>query len=239
MMKKAIIIGATSGIGRALALELARAGYNVGITGRRRELLGEIAAEVPGSFVPSAFDAAAKDAPEKLSSLVSEMGGIDLFVFSSGTGDFNPDLDPEIEERTNRLNVDAFTRLCGEAFILMQAAGGGHIAAITSIMGLRGSGAAPSYAASKAYQINYLEGLRQLSVKNGGRIAVTDIRPGSVATDMMKGEGHFWISSPERAAQVIMRAIRRRKAVQYVTPRWAFVAWLLKRLPRGIYYKIT
>lgn len=237
-MKKAVIIGATSGIGRALAIELGRDGFRVGVAGRRADLLSELVAEAPGSFVPAVFDATAADAARCLADLIARLGGMDLFVFSSGTGDINPELDHDIEERTNRLNVDAFTRLCGEAYKYMRSAGGGHIVAITSVMGLRGSGGAPSYAASKAYQINYLEGLRQLSVKGGHGIAVTDIRPGSVATDMMKGEGHFWIAAPERAAQLIARAVRRRKAVQYVTPRWAVLGWLLKRLPRAVYNRM-
>jgi short-subunit dehydrogenase len=237
-MRRAVIIGASSGIGRALAAELARDGYRVGITGRRAELLEEIAAGSPENFVAAVFDATGENAAEKLEKVISELGGMDLFVFCSGTGDINPNLDHETERRTNRLNVDAFTRLCGAAYNYMQAGGGGHIAAVTSVMGLRGSGAAPSYAASKAYQINYLEGLRQRSVKGGHGITITDLRPGSVDTDMMKGEGHFWIVTPERAAATIMKAIRRRKSVQYVSPRWAIMGGLLKWLPRAVYNRM-
>jgi short-subunit dehydrogenase len=219
-------------------VELSREGYRVGITGRRAELLGEIAALSPENFVASAFDATAADAAEKLEALTARLGGMDLFVFCSGTGEVNPTLDPATEEHTNRLNVDAFTRLCGAAYNHLQRAGGGHLAAVTSVMGLRGSGAAPSYAASKAYQINYLEGLRQRSTKGGHGITVTDLRPGSVDTDMMKGEGHFWIVPPRRAAAVIAKAINRRRSVQYVTPRWAIVGRLLKWLPRAIYNRM-
>ncbi len=237
-MKKAIVIGATSGIGRALARELVRNGYRAGITGRRAELLAEIAAGSPESFVTAVFDATAEDALPRLDDLISGLDGVDLFVFCAGTGDLNPDLDPATEERTNRLNVDAFTQLCGAVYKYMQAHGGGHIAAVTSVMGLRGSGLAPAYAASKAYQINYLEGLRQRSAKGGHGITVTDIRPGSVDTAMMKGEGHFWIATPERASLVIARAIARKKSVQYVTPRWAIVGRLLKMMPRAIYNRL-
>ena len=237
-MRRAIIIGATSGIGQALARKLAAEGYRVGIAGRRGERLAEIAAGSPDDFVVKAFDATAEDAVAHLEKLIAEVGGMELFVLCSGTGDINPALDYGIEERTNRLNVEAFTRLCGTAYNHLHANGGGHLAAVTSVMGLRGSGAAPSYAASKAYQINYLEGLRQRSAKGGHGITVTDLRPGSVRTDMMKGEDHFWIATPERAAQVITKAIRRKKQVQYVTPRWALIGWLLKHLPRWIYNKM-
>lgn len=237
-MKKAVVIGATSGIGRALALELTGNGYKVGATGRRAELLTELAATDPESFVTAVFDATGEGTVEHLEKLIGRLGGMDLFVFCSGAGDSNPTLDYQIESNTNRINVDGFTRLCGAAYNYMRANGGGHIAAITSVMGLRGSGDAPAYAASKAYQINYLEGLRVLSAKDGHGITVTELRPGSVDTDMMKGEGHFWIATPRRAAQVIARAIRRKKAVAYVTPRWAIIGRLLKMLPRTIYNRI-
>ncbi|MDR2912458.1 MAG: SDR family NAD(P)-dependent oxidoreductase [Alistipes sp.] len=245
-IKRAIIIGASSGIGRALAEELARDGYRVGITGRRAEQLAALAAtaalsagaDLPESFVTGVFDATAEDAPAGLEKLIATLGGVELFVFCAGTGDLNPQLNYAVESHANRLNVDAFTRLCGVAYNHLQAAGGGHIAVVTSVMGLRGSDAAPAYSASKAYQINYLEGLRRKSAKGGHGITVTDLRPGSVDTAMMKGEGHFWVATPERAARVIARTIRRKRSVQYVTPRWAVVGWLLKRLPRAIYDKI-
>ena len=237
-MKKAVVIGATSGIGRALAILMAERGWTVGVTGRRGERLAELEREYPGSFVSSVFDVTSPDGVEKLAGLVAALDGVDLLVYNSGTGDLNPDLDPVPELRTNAVNVEAFTGAMVFAYNYFAALGGGHIAAVTSIMGLRGSGAAPSYAASKAYQINYLEGLRQRSAKEGKRITVTDLRPGSVDTAMMKGEGHFWISSPERAARVIMKAIDRRKAVQYVTPRWRIIGAMLKRLPRFLFNKL-
>lgn len=97
--------------------------------------------------------------------------------------------------------------------------------------GLRGSRTAPSYAASKAYQINYLESLRQKACRQKLPIRVVDIRPGSVRTAMMKGEGHFWIASPQRAAQCICRAVRKGRSVQYVTPRWRWIGLALKIIP--------
>lgn len=236
-IKRAVIIGATSGIGRALALELAADGWRVGVTGRREELLADLAARKPDNLIPAVMDATAEDAAG-LQKFIGELGGMDLFVFCAGRGDINPELDHEAEECTNRLNVDAFTRLCGAAYNHMRMNGGGHIAAVTSVMGIRGSGAAPAYAASKAYQINYLEGLRQRSAQGGHGVTVTDLRPGSVDTKMMKGEGHFWIATPERAAATIMKAISRKRAVQYVTPRWAIMGRLLKMMPRAIHEKM-
>lgn len=238
MEKIAVIVGGSSGIGRELALELAGQGYVVGVTGRRAELLESLASDGGGNIVTSVFDATSSDIEKVLISFVEKLGGMDLFVFCAGTGDLNPGLGYDIEARTNRLNVDAFTACVGFAYNYYAAHGGGHICAVTSVMGLRGSGAAPAYAASKAYQINYLEGLRQKAVKEKAGIVVTDLRPGSVETDMMKGEGHFWIASPKRAALTIATALRKKKAVAYVTPRWQVVGTILKSLPRTVHKKM-
>ena len=237
-MKKAIVIGATSGIGREIALLLAKNGYKVGATGRRSELLNDLARQSGCAIHTAAFDIAAPDALTRLNELIHTLNGLDLLLFSSGTGHLNPELSPEKETETNRLNVDAFTRIIDRVYAHFAQQGTGHIAVLTSVMGLRGSGMAPAYAASKAYQINYLEGLQQKAAREKSGIAVTDLRPGSMDTAMMKGDGHFWISSPEQAAQVILRAIRKKKRVQYVTPRWRFIGSLLKISPKFIHRKM-
>ena len=109
-MKRAIVIGATSGIGRALAERLAAEGYRVGVTGRREALLEELAASRPGSFCYAAADimdpAAACAALERLA---GELGGMDLCVVSAGTGDLNPGLDYALEEPAIRTNVVGWT----------------------------------------------------------------------------------------------------------------------------------
>jgi len=89
-MKKAIIIGATSGIGKGLARLLAKNNYRVGITGRRNELLQELKEETPGSYLVSSFDVTEPPgAIEHLEKLATELGGIDLLIICSGTGDNN------------------------------------------------------------------------------------------------------------------------------------------------------
>ena len=237
-LKRAVVIGATSGIGRELARLLVADGYRIGVTGRRADLLETLRNESPENCLTEAFDAAAPDAATHLETLIARMDGVDLVVLCAGAGYLNPELDTEPELDTVSLNVTAFTRLSDFIYRYFIACGGGHLVVVTSVMGLRGSGLAPAYAASKAYQINYLEGLRQRACKRGEPVTVTDIRPGSVDTAMMKGEGHFWIASPRRAAEVIMKAVRTRKSVQYVTPRWRTVGLLLKMIPRGLYRKM-
>ena len=237
-MKKAIIVGASSGIGNELAKILVENGYEVGITGRRKPELEKIRESRPESYVISSFDCTTENNTEKLTDLTNKLGGLDLLILSSGTGDLNEKLNYEIENKTNLLNVNAFTEIVDWTFNYFQKQGKGHLVAISSIAGIRGSRIAPAYNASKAYQINYLEGLRQKATKTKKPIYVTDIRPGFVDTDMAKGEGQFWVATKEKAAQQIFTIIKRKKSVGYVTKRWRLIAEILKRLPSGIYRRM-
>lgn len=236
----AVVIGASSGIGRETARLLANLGTygKIGITGRRGLMLEDTASVHPDMFEIAVFDATEEDAVTELEKLITILGHVELVVFCSGTGQINETLDEEIELDTLRLNVTAFTRIMDYCYNYLSLVGGGSVAAVTSVMGLRGSGTAPAYAASKAYQINYLEGLRQRARKEKSRVTVTDIRPGSVETDMMKGEGHFWISQPYRAAELIVESVTFKRRVCYVSRRWNIVGGLLKILPRRIYEKM-
>jgi short-subunit dehydrogenase len=238
-MKKAIIIGATSGIGKGLAQKLANENYVVGITGRRSELLNELKSQNPNVFHPKTFDIIdTKKIVENLENLTKELGGLDLLIISSGTGDLNENLDYEIEKRTVETNITGFTCIANWAFNYFEDQKAGHLVAITSVGGLRGSRIAPAYNSSKAYQINYLEGLRQKAQKLKKPIFVTDIRPGFVDTAMAKGEGQFWVASVEKATSQIYNAIKRKKKIAYITKRWRFIGIILKRIPRQVYDKM-
>jgi len=238
-MKKAIIIGATSGIGKGLAKLLADNNYKVGITGRRTELLNELKNENPNSYFVKSFDVTdTKNTVEKLKELITELGGLDLLIISSGTGDINENLNFEIEKRTIDTNVLGFTSIADWTFNYFEKQKFGHLVAISSIGGLRGSRGAPAYNASKAFQINYIEGLRQKAAKLKEPIFVTDIRPGLVDTEMAKGEGLFWVMPVEKTVRQIYSAIIRKKKVAYVTKRWRLIATILKQIPRVIYDKM-
>jgi short-subunit dehydrogenase len=237
-MKKAIIIGATSGIGNELAKILVYKGYKVGITGRRKAELDKLKKSDPSNYEISSFDCTSENNSEKLSELTDRIGGLDLLILSSGTGDLNEKLDFEIEDKTNKLNVCAFTEIVDWAFNYFEKQKKGHLVAISSIAGIRGSRIAPAYNASKAYQINYLEGLRQKAAKSKNTIYVTDIRPGFVDTDMAKGEGQFWVATKEKAARQIFGIIKKKKGIGYATKRWWIIAKILRLIPNGLYKKI-
>jgi len=238
-MKKAIVIGATSGIGKRLVMLLADNGYKVGITGRRTELLENLRSENSDSYIINAFDVTdTKVAVEKLEELTVELGGLNLLIYCSGTGDINNKLDFEIEKRTIDTNVVGFTSIADWAFNYFEKQKFGHFVAISSIGGLRGSRQAPAYNASKAYQINYLEGLRQKAARLNEQIIITDIRPGFVDTAMAKGEGLFWVMPVEKVVRQIYKAIIRKKKVVYVTKRWRIIALILKLIPKPVYSKL-
>jgi short-subunit dehydrogenase len=226
--RKAIVIGATSGIGRELAL-LLTSQYNVGITGRRKSLLDELQALHPDAFFSMTLDNTKGSSLEsELDQLVVNLGGLDLLVISSGTGDINEKLEFEIEKNTIDLNTTAFTQIAiwGMNYFIRQ--GHGHLVGITSIGGLTGNQLAPAYNATKAYQINYLKSLRKKAVALNLPVLVTDIRPGFVDTDMAKGPGRFWVASPRKAAAQILSAIQLKRKTAYITKRWMLVAWIVK-----------
>ena len=236
-MQKAIIIGASSGIGNALTKLLIQQNYKVGIIARREDLLNEMVAQHPKNVVSRCFDITQKGVTEVLSNLVDEIGSVDLFVFCAGTGELNEELNYNIEESTNKLNVTSFTETINWVYRYFENQNKGHLVVVSSIAGIRGGDIAPSYNASKAYQINYLEGLQKKAKKTNKNISITDVRPGFVDTAMAKGEGLFWVATKEKAAKQIYSAILKKKKVVYVTKRWRLIAFILKTLPKRIYIK--
>lgn len=237
-MKKAIVVGATSGIGKELARILSQHGYILGITGRRIHLLEELQAELPTRSVVRHMDISdPSTSMESLEGLISELGGVDLFVMNAGTGSVDPELPWNQEKETIDVNVAGFTAMVNVAYHHFVRQGSGHLVGISSVAAIRGGGS-PAYNASKAYMSNYLQGLRYRIAKLGLPIAVTDIQPGFVDTPMAKGEGLFWVASPQKAARQIFEAIKKRRKHAYITKRWRVVGWALKAMPDCIYHKL-
>jgi len=231
-MNKAIIIGATSGIGKSLTEILVREGYIVGITGRREEVLELIQTTYSGRVFARKMDVQNLSAIDSIcSELVGQIGGLDLLIISAGIGEENRELNFDVENNVIKTNIQGFTCVADWGMSFFKAQGHGHIVNISSVAGLRGNGLAPSYNATKAYQINYLEGLRLNAYKSTKNIIVTDIRPGFVNTAMAKGDGLFWVAPVEKAAKQIYDAVKRKKKVVYITKRWLLIGYLLKLLP--------
>ncbi len=238
-MKKAIVIGASSGIGRELAKILAENGYLVGAMARRLNLLKSLCNEVKREILVQEVDASDPAvAMGILTRFIKEMNGVDLIVISAGTGDINDKLDWHIEHETIKTNVTGFAALTSVAMHHFIERGSGHLVGISSVAALRGGRESPAYNASKAFESNYLEGLRQKVTQLGLPIIVTDIKPGFVKTAMAKGEGLFWIAPADKAAAQIFNAIQLKKTHAYITRRWRLIAMLLKVIPASIYERL-
>lgn len=234
-----LIVGATSGIGKALLEKYVEMGNFVVAIGRRRQLLDELYKKYNGKVLGEMADVTDVEAIGLvIKDIQKRLGVIDLSIVCAGTGELNPSLDNELESPSIQTNVVGWTFVVDALFHLFERQGKGHLVAITSVGGLRGEPIAPAYSATKAYQINYMEALRKKAYKEGGMITVTDIRPGLVDTAMAKGEGLFWVMPAEKVAAQIIAAIRKKKSVAYVTKRWHVLACLNKHMPWLLYKRI-
>jgi len=237
MMKNALIIGATSGIGKELAKLLVADNYKVVITGRREKLLQQIKETNPDKYVVKVQDVTDLRSSEELfSELENDLKTIDLIVFSSGVGNPNYELEWDKELPTLQTNVIAATKIYGLAYNLFRKQGYGHLVGISSIASIRGNRHVPAYFASKAFQANYLESLWMKGKRSKADIVVTDIQPGFVDTSMAIGKT-FWMSTTEKATKQIYSAIKKKKKKAYITKRWRLIALLLKNIPSVLLQK--
>lgn len=230
MTQRAIVVGASSGIGEALARKLAAEGYEVGLTARSVDRLREIGSELPTQAYVAQMDVTETEAArEAFDRLAAQMGVVDVVVLNAGIAPYNPDLDWEPARDTIDTNVGGFAALATKAVALFKEQGHGQLVGISSVAAHTGSSHAPDYYASKAYVSNYLDGLRYNLRQADADITVTTIEPGFVDTDLAGGE--FWMCSVETAADLIYGAIEKKKRHQYVTRRWRLVVLVLGLLP--------
>ncbi len=237
---RAVIVGASSGIGEALAEKLAPDCEVLVLTARRLERLQTIANRLGTNVQARAMDLQQTQAcVETLSHIIQEHNGVDLVVLCAGTGELNPALEWSLEAPTIAVNVTGCAALAGVSMRHFAQKDQGHLVGISSIAALRGSGRAPAYNASKAFLSSYLEGMRQWARQRGCKnIVVTDIQPGFVDTAMAKGEGLFWVAPARVAAQQIYRDIQRKRRRAYVTRRWRLLAWVFQLIPGFLYERM-
>ena len=233
---RVVIIGASSGMGLEVAKLFIARGYQVGVAARREDRLQALKQEAPDRVVTATIDVTTDDAPERLRDLIGQLGGMDLFFYSSGIGKQNRTLTPDIELATVDTNGLGFTRMIGEAYRYFAERGEGHIAAITSIAGTKGLGPAPSYSATKAFQNVYLQALEQQANARGLKIRFTDIRPGFVNTDLLNDNFRYpMMLSPEKVSRQIVKAIDNKRHVMVIDWRYAILTALWRRLPRPLW----
>lgn len=237
--RHAIVMGATSGIGKEVSLLLAEKGWLVAIAGRRTDMLDKLMQCHNNIKVSRTVDVNTEVAPQTLKEMAEELGGMDLYVHSSGIGWQNAELDMEKELLTVNTNATGFTRMVANAFNMMAENGrGGHIVCITSIAGTKGLGAAPAYSATKRYQAHYLECLAQLAHIRKQNIAITDIRPGFVDTPLIEGSDFPMKLSVKAVAKNIVRAIEKRKAIRIIDWRYRLLVAVWRLIPRCIWTRM-
>lgn len=236
--RKIIIIGATSGIGYEIAQIYRKQGWRIGIAGRRADLLEQIRSEAPEQFETEPIDVTLPDAPEKLYRLIKKIGGMDIFLLSSGIGSQNRSLNPAIELATVETNGVGFTRMVTAAFNYFKENGGGQLAVISSIAGTKGLGAAPAYSATKRFQNIYIDTLDQLAHMEKLPIIFTDIRPGFVRTALLKNDKYPLLMSPSYTAQQIVKAITQKKRRAVIDWKYAILVFFWRLIPNCIWRRL-
>ncbi|MCM1078955.1 MAG: SDR family NAD(P)-dependent oxidoreductase [Bacteroidales bacterium] len=238
--RKAVITGATSGIGREVAKVLASQGWEIAVAGRREERLVELQKELPHVVAIKRIDVTDKDAPQKLEELILELGGMDLYFHSSGIGYQNVDLDVEKEMATVATNGMGFTRMVTAAFHYFSAHPGqkGHIAVISSIAGTKGLGASPAYSSTKRFQSHYMECLAQLAHIRGLDIAFTDIRPGFVTTELIQDCNYPMNMDAAYVARKIVSGINRKKYVLTIDWRYRIIVAFWRLVPGWLWRRM-
>ena len=239
MDKKVIIIGATSGIGREVALIYIAQGWKVGVAGRREAELESLRAEYPEQVYAQTLDVTQEDAPEKLHALIEQVGGMDVFLLSSGIGKQNPTLETGLELTTAATNVEGFIRMTNAAFHYFEQQGHGHLAVISSIAGTKGLGAAPAYSATKGFQNIYMDALDQLARMKKLNIRFTDIRPGFVATPLLNNQKKYpMLMEAPIVALDIVSAIEKKKRVAIIDWKFRLLVGFWRLIPKWIWLRL-
>lgn len=237
---RAIVIGASSGIGAALVPALAAAGYQVAAVARSGDKLAAVCAGVAGAR-PYVHDATDYDAvPDLFQTIVADLGGLDLIAYVAGV---QPTVAPDEYDfakdhammATNALGAMAWLN---QAALRFHRAGAGQIVGVSSISGDRGRVAFPGYHTSKAALSTYLESLRNRLSRRG--VTVTTVKFGFVDTALLDNAPKtFWVISAEAAAAAIVAAVRARRQVIYVPARWRWVSLVIQHIPSFLFRRLS
>lgn len=240
--KRALVVGASSGMGAKMVELLAEQGYRVGMAARSLDKLEKIQQKIPTQTYCMQMDVANhQEAVEKLQELIQLMGGLDLLILAS-TGAWDADFESnDWRESRAVLDVDVvgFYALAKTGLAYFEQQGHGHLVGFSSIDSLHGAATHPAYCAAKAFCSRYLEGERNKYIQRNVPIIITDIVPGWVnsreGVDYTQLPHAYWVESLDDACNEIMQAINEKVSVAYITKRWEKVAKLLSTIPNDLY----
>ena len=244
--KKAIIIGASSGMGREVAKLLSKDGYTVGLTARRLHLLESLQQELSGPSFVQELDVTAPDARQVLQSFITTMGGLDLIVISISPYLDNhnelgfDDSEKSWQKKSRCLDVcfTGFIAMADVALAHFKQQNSGHLVGISSTSGLRGSGFCPEYSGAKAGISCYMEGVRNQMFQNNLNIHVTDVIAGYVAVEHSpfgQDPAAYWEITCQQAGQAIIAGIKAQQKIVYVPCKCWLIALILNYMPDYIY----
>lgn len=239
-MKKIIITGATSGIGRELALQYASLGHKVGLLGRRTERLEDLKKEIGDLAYIRTLDVTEHEKAEDMyNELIQEMGGLDVMILNAGMGRIQMMPPWGAESKLIEVNALAFAHGCHFAFDYFKENGGGQIVGMSSMASLLAHHRAAAYTASKHFLSNYMVGFRQKAKRVDADITLTEIRAGYILTEMTeRAKGMFWVADVKKAAQQMIKGISKKQNIFYVTKRWRILAWVAKCVPEFVWNRI-
>ncbi len=242
--KRALVIGASSGIGAALVKELVQQGYLVAAVARREALLQTLSQSLNTNgtrvltYSHNVTDYA--EVPGLFQTITQALGGLELVAYVAGVQpavglqEYNFEKDLAMV-KVNLLGAMAWLN---ETAVRFERAGQGHIIGIGSVAGDRGRIAFPGYHTSKAGLHTYLESLRNRLTRHG--VTVTTIKPGFVDTVLLENAPKtFWVISPESAAQQIYRAAMAKKQTVYVPARWGLMMFIIRHIPSFIFRRLS
>ena len=246
--RRAIVVGASVGMGAALSQKLAKEGYLVALVARQKDKLDALCAEInqtAGETRAWAYTHDVgnyKEIPSLLQTIVAEIGGLDTFIFVAGINyppggndTYNFENDRKMVE-INLIGAMAWLSPVAEMF---QNAKAGQIVGIGSVAGDRGRVGNPGYNTSKAGLHTYLEALRNRLSRHG--VNVLTVKPGFVKTEMLKAAvGPTPFAVPvEKAVDDIYKAMRKRKQLIYTPFFWAHIMMIIRHIPSFIFRKLS
>lgn len=243
--KSAVVIGASSGMGEAVARLLAKQGCRVALVARREEELQRVAGEINASGENLAFvyphDVTEYECvPALFQKITHDLGGLDLIVYAAGVMPRIADDEYDFQKdrlifETNTLGAVAWLNEAARRF---ERAKSGTIVGISSVAGDRGRKGQPAYCASKAALNTYLESLRNRVGRYG--VAVVNIKPGPVDTPMTKGlEKLPMLISVDKAAEGILAAARGRAHTAYIPGKWRPIMFVIRSIPSFLFKKMN